>query len=60
MAKLAKIVLVLAGLSLLTGIISRLSMTPIAIAPNGLEAQNFLDFTNICLLAAIALILLGK
>jgi hypothetical protein len=60
MSGLARVALILAALSLLVGVISRISMIPIPIAPNGLEAQNFLDFTNTCLLAAIALSLVRK
>jgi hypothetical protein len=60
MKKLALVALVVGALSLIIGIISRLTMIVIPIAPNGLEAQNMLDFTNTCLLAAIALSLMGK
>ena len=60
MKNLGMIALRIAAVSLVLGIISRLTMLPLPIAPNGLEAQNFLDFTNTCLLAAIALALLKK
>jgi len=60
MSKLAKLALILAAISLVVGIISRITMIVIPIAPNGMEAQNFLDFTNTCLLAAIALSLVKK
>ena len=60
MKNLGMIALGVGAVSLVIGIISRLTMLPIPIAPNGLQAQNFLDFANTCLLAAIALALLKK
>lgn len=35
-------------------------MTPAPIAPGGIEANVLLKFTNICLLLAIALLLIRK
>lgn len=55
---LAYVVIVIAVISLIVGIVSKLTMTPVAFLPGGLEAQAFLVFTNTCLLIAITLILL--
>ena len=52
------ILIALAVVSIIVGLISRLSMTPIPIAPTGVEAKSFLLFSNTCLLLAIALELL--
>ncbi len=53
------ILLVIAILSLIAGIISRLTLIPLPIAPGaGIEARSLLAFTNTCLLIAIALMLL--
>jgi len=61
MKALVNIALVLAAVSFILGVISRLTVTPIPIVPKGgMEAQAFLQFTNTCLLAAIALILKKK
>lgn len=51
MKNLANIAIVLAAISLVIGIISRLALNPIA----GLESRAFVGFTAICLLFAIAL-----
>ncbi len=48
--------LVIAGLSLIIGIISRLTLKPVG--PSMIEAQAFLQFTNTCLLIAITFTLL--
>lgn len=60
MKKAIKIALVLAGVSLVMGIISRIMMMPIPPGNCGLEANAFLRFTDTCLLAAIAFMLLEK
>jgi len=60
MKKAAKAALILAGLSLLIGIVSRVFVMPIPDDVHGLEANAFLRFTNTCLLASIALSLLKK
>ncbi|MFH1092670.1 MAG: hypothetical protein V1739_00785 [Candidatus Omnitrophota bacterium] len=60
MAKAVKIALILAGVSLVIGIVSRITMTPIPAARSGLEAEAFLEFTNTCLLAGILFSLLDK
>ena len=52
MKAIINIALVAAGISLVVGIISRITLTPVG---PGIEAQAFLQFTNTCLLAAIAL-----
>lgn len=56
MKNIAYIALVIAAISLIVGIISRLTLTPVG--PAGIEAQAFLAFTNSCLLIAITLVLL--
>ncbi len=48
-------VLALAIVSLVLGVISRLTMVPIPLSKGGIEAEAFLMFTNTCLLTAIAL-----
>lgn len=59
MKAIVNIALVVGAISLIVGIISRLTMTPVPIvAGGGLEAQAFLAFTNTCLLIAITFILL--
>jgi hypothetical protein len=61
MKAIANAVLLLAVVSLILGIISRFIMIPIPIAPGGgVEASVFLQFANVCLLLAIALLLKGK
>jgi len=61
MRKVANIVLVIGLISLILGIISRMTLIPIPIVPgSGIEANVFLRFTNTCLLLTIALILLEK
>ena len=58
MKTIAYVAVVVAGISLITGIISRWTLTPITLVPGGLEAQAFLTFANTCLLIAITFILL--
>jgi len=60
MRNLAIVALIVAGISLVLGIISRFMMAPLPLAPTGIEAETFLNFTNTCLLAAIALAVLEK
>lgn len=61
MKKLAYIALIVAGISLVAALISRFAMTPITIGVGGkLQAEAILQFTNVCLLAAIAFILLER
>lgn len=55
MKALINVALVAAALSLIAGVVSRLTLSPIG--PGAIEAQAFLQFTNTCLLAAIALLL---
>jgi Flp pilus assembly pilin Flp len=59
MKKIAVTALIIGLVSLITGIISRVMITPLTIVPGGLEANAFLAFTNTCFLFAIALTLLG-
>lgn len=54
MKKLAIAAMGVAGVSLIVGIIAKLSLTPVFAT----SANAFLRFTNTCLLAAIALLLL--
>ena len=54
MKALVNILVVVAAISIVVGIISRLTLTPV----RGVEAHAFLNFTNTCLLFAITLILL--
>ncbi len=51
MRKICEILMVVAAISLIVGVISRLMVEPIM----GIEAQAFLQFTQACLLFAIAL-----
>ncbi len=60
MEKASRIAMALAGLSLVIGVVSRLTVKPIPLSGHGLEAQAFLQFTNTCLLAAIAFMLIDK
>jgi len=46
------------GISLILGLISRFTMVPLNVARGGVEAEAFLAFTNTCLLIAITFILL--
>lgn len=56
MKNIANIAIIIAAVSLLVGVISRLSLTPIA----GLESRAYIGFTAICLLFSIALSLLKE
>lgn len=58
MRKIAYLAIVIGFLSLIVGVISRLTMTPIAMVRGGLEARALLGFTNSCFLIAITFILL--
>ncbi len=58
MKTIAYIAIAVAAISLVVGIISRWTLTPIALVPGGLEAHTLLVFTNTCLLIAITFILL--
>lgn len=58
MKAIAYIAIVIAAISLIVGIISRLTLAPVAMVRGGLEAQALLAFTNTCLLIAITFILL--
>lgn len=49
MAKLSYVAVIVGVISLIVGIISRLTLTPIVV-----EAQAFLQFTQACFLFAIA------
>ena len=60
MRKIAILCLALGAVSLVVGVISRITMTPVPIAPCGIIAETFLMFTNTCILAAIALLILEK
>lgn len=59
MKAIVNIALVVAAISLILGIISRLTLTPVPLASGkGIEAQAFLAFTNTCLLIALTLTVL--
>jgi hypothetical protein len=59
MKAIVNISLVVAAISLILGVVSRLTLTPLPLAPGrGIEAQAFLAFTNTCLLIAITLTVL--
>lgn len=60
MKKAANLAMALAGISLVIGIISRVMVKPIPSMNYGLEAEAFLMFTQTCLLAAIAFLLMEK
>ncbi len=58
MKVIAYIAIVVGAISLIAGIISRLTVAPVPIVRGGIEAHAFLAFTNTCLLIAITFILL--
>lgn len=58
MKKIAYVALGIGVISLIIGIISRLTLIPVGAV--GLEAQAFLGLANTCLLISIALALLEK
>ncbi|MBU4479648.1 MAG: hypothetical protein KKH34_11270 [Candidatus Omnitrophica bacterium] len=60
MFKAAKLAMVLALVSLVVGIISRILVIPIPPGIYGLEANAFLSFSQTCLLASIAFLLMDK
>ena len=61
MKKTAYVTLALALISLVLGIVSRVTLIPIPLVPgSGLEACAFLRFTDTCLLLTIILVLLEK
>ncbi|KPK97034.1 MAG: hypothetical protein AMJ95_11295 [Omnitrophica WOR_2 bacterium SM23_72] len=58
MKKVANVIIGVALISILLGIISRLTMKPLPIAPGGgIEASVLLKFAGTCLLLAIALLM---
>lgn len=59
MKKIAVVVLLVAGISFVLALVAKMQLRPLPILPNGLDSANFLQFTEICLLAAIALALLA-
>ncbi len=58
MKTIAYIAIAVAAISLVAGIISRYTVTPVPIVQGGIEAHAFLAFTNTCLLIAVTFILL--
>jgi len=60
MKTLANLALLLAALSFVVGVISKITLKPVPILPGGLEAEALLIFTNTCILFAVALKLMGK
>jgi len=59
MKVLGWISLIIGGISFILGVISKVTLKPLYFLPGGIKADNFLDFTQLCLLAAIAFILLA-
>ena len=58
MKKAANLIIGVALISLALGVISRITMKPIPIAPGGgIEASVLMKFTGTCLLLAIALLM---
>ncbi len=51
MKTIVNISLIIAAISLIVGIISRITIAPVG--PMQIEAQAFLEFTNTCLLVAL-------
>ncbi len=58
MRAIVNIAIVVGFISLIAGVISRLTMRPIAMVRGGLEAQSMLLFTMACFIIAIAFLLL--
>ncbi len=58
MKTIAYIAMAVAAISLVVGIISRFTVTPVSIIQGEIEAHTFLEFTNTCLLIAVTFILL--
>lgn len=56
MKGIAQVAIIIAAVSLLVGVISRLSLAPIA----GLESRAYVGFSAICLLLSIALSVLKE
>ncbi len=57
MKKLVNALIIVAAISFLLGLVSRVTLVPF---PRGLVARSFAQFTNTCLFFAIALMLLAK
>ena len=58
MKAIINIALIVALVSLVVGIISRVTLIPVPLSPGiGIKASSFLAFTNTCIFFAIALIL---
>ena len=60
MKAIANIAVVVAVITFVLAVISRFMFKPLALVPAGVGAGALLDFTNTCLLLAIALVLLEK
>ena len=56
MKKLADVIIVIGVVSMVFGIISRFTMTPV----KGIFASAFLEFAGVCMLLAIALLVREK
>jgi len=59
MKVLGWIFLIIAAVSFILAVASKIAGYPFALLPGGITADNFLSFTNICLLTAVAFILLA-
>ncbi|MFH1640374.1 MAG: hypothetical protein ABIA66_00250 [Candidatus Omnitrophota bacterium] len=57
MKKISIAVIVVGVLSILGGILSRITMQPLPLAPGGVEASVLLKLASTCFLLAIALLL---
>ena len=56
--KIASFSLIVAGISFMLAFVSRFTMTPLPLAPGNILAEDFLQFTNTCLLITIAFLLI--
>ena len=56
--KIALLSLCVAGISFVLAFVSRFSMKPLPLAPGLILAEDFLQFTNTCLLITITFLLI--
>ncbi len=59
MKALGWVSLIVGGISFILAVASKAAGYPFGFLPGGITADNFLDFTDTCLLTAIAFILLA-
>ena len=60
MKSVAKFFIIIGFISLLVGLISRMTLKPVGLIPGTMEANTLLQFTNTCMLIAITLMLWEK